>query len=81
MPNKRQALAYAAALVALLAVFGLYTQPEFLITLADQLWACFYRESPPACADARSVHPGIAQRQRASGHRATRILGVGSGGS
>ena len=41
MPNKRQALAYAAALVALLAVFGLYTQPEFLVTLADQLWACF----------------------------------------
>ena len=41
MPNKRQALPYAAALVALLAVFGLYTQPEFLITLADQLWACF----------------------------------------
>ena len=44
MPSKRQALAYAAALVALLAllaVFGLYTQPEFLITLADQLWACF----------------------------------------
>ncbi len=38
---KRQVLAYVAALVALLAVFGLYTRPDFLVTLADQLWACF----------------------------------------
>ncbi len=38
---KHQALAYVAALVALLAVFGLYTRPDFLVTLADQLWACF----------------------------------------
>ncbi len=38
---KRQASAYVAALVALLAVFGLYTRPDFLVTLADQLWACF----------------------------------------
>jgi len=34
-------LAYAAALAALLAVFALYTRPEFLVTLADQIWACF----------------------------------------
>ncbi len=39
--SKREALAYVAALVALLAVFGLYTRPDFLVTLADQLWACF----------------------------------------
>jgi hypothetical protein len=25
----------------LLAVFALYTRPAFLVTLADQVWACF----------------------------------------
>ena len=30
-----------AALVVLLAVFSLYTRPEFLMNLADQLWSCF----------------------------------------
>ncbi len=34
-------LAYAAALVALLAVFALYLQPAMLVTLSEQLWACF----------------------------------------
>ncbi len=34
-------LAYAGTLLALLAVFALYTRPDFLVTLADQLWACF----------------------------------------
>lgn len=34
-------LAAAAALLALLAVFALYLRPEFMLTLADQLWACF----------------------------------------
>jgi hypothetical protein len=37
----RKGLAYAGALLALLAVFALYTRPDFLLTLADQLWACF----------------------------------------
>jgi hypothetical protein len=30
----------AAALV-LAAVFALYTRPAFLVTLVDQIWACF----------------------------------------
>ncbi|MBP7412412.1 MULTISPECIES: hypothetical protein [Simplicispira] len=34
-------LAGAAAVLALLAVFALYTQPEFMVMLADQVWACF----------------------------------------
>ena len=34
-------LAWAAALAALLAIFGLYTDPHFMVDLADQLWACF----------------------------------------
>lgn len=39
--NTRQWLAWAAALLLLLAVFALYTRPDFLVTLADQVWACF----------------------------------------
>jgi len=37
----RKWLAYGAALAVLLAVFALYTQPLILVTLADQIWACF----------------------------------------
>lgn len=29
------------AVLASLAVFGLYTEPEFMVMLADQMWACF----------------------------------------
>lgn len=34
-------LGLTAAVLACLAVFMLYKRPEFLITLADQIWACF----------------------------------------
>jgi len=37
----RKLLAYAAAIAVLLAVFALYTRPAILVTLADQMWACF----------------------------------------
>ena len=37
----RRFLALGVASLALLAVFSLYTRPEFLVTLADQIWACF----------------------------------------
>jgi hypothetical protein len=37
----RKLLAYGAAVAVLLAVFALYTRPEIMVTLADQLWACF----------------------------------------
>ena len=37
---RRIALGLLAA-ATLLAVFALYTQPDFLLRLADQLWACF----------------------------------------
>lgn len=30
-----------AAALALAGVFALYTRPGFLVTLADQIWACF----------------------------------------
>lgn len=31
----------AAALAALGSVFALYTRPDFLVTLIDQVWSCF----------------------------------------
>lgn len=34
-------LSYGTALVALLLVFALYLQPAFMVTLAQQVWACF----------------------------------------
>jgi len=37
----RKMLGYAVALAALLAVFMLYTRPETMVNLAEQLWACF----------------------------------------
>ena len=37
----RKLAGYSAALVLLLAVFSLYTRPDFLVDLANQVWACF----------------------------------------
>ena len=37
----RRALLLLAVLLVLLAVFALYLQPAFMLTLADQLWSCF----------------------------------------
>ena len=31
----------AAVLAVLLGVFSLYSRPEFLVALSEQLWACF----------------------------------------
>lgn len=31
----------ALAAAALLGAFSLYTRPDFLFTLANQVWACF----------------------------------------
>lgn len=32
---------YALALLALASVFSAYLRPDFLVSLADQLWSCF----------------------------------------
>lgn len=32
---------WALALLVLLAVFSLYTQPAFFFSMANQVWACF----------------------------------------
>ena len=36
-----QTLVWLGTIAALLGVFALYTQPEFLVLLADQMWSCF----------------------------------------
>ncbi len=41
LPLWLRALIWAVVLAILLAVFALYTRPEFMLTLADQVWACF----------------------------------------
>lgn len=41
MRTRHRLLIFSSALLALLAVFSLYLRPSFLVTLADQLWACF----------------------------------------
>ncbi len=37
----RQLAAGIATVAALLGVFALYMRPDFLVTLADQIWSCF----------------------------------------
>lgn len=36
-----RAAAWSAALAAALGVFLLYTRPDFLVMVANQVWACF----------------------------------------
>ncbi|GAB3367200.1 MULTISPECIES: hypothetical protein [Giesbergeria] len=40
-PSWQRGLAVSAAILVLLAVFALYTQPSFMVLLADQVWSCF----------------------------------------
>jgi hypothetical protein len=32
---------YGVALAGLLLVFIMYTRPDFMVTVANQVWACF----------------------------------------
>jgi hypothetical protein len=41
MKKTTQLLAYSAAVLACVGVFLLYIRPEFMVTLAGQIWACF----------------------------------------
>jgi hypothetical protein len=34
-------LAYLLALMVCAGVFGLYLRPDMMVTLTEQLWACF----------------------------------------
>lgn len=40
-PRLRQALAWLLALMLMLMVLALYLQPGFMVTVAEQVWACF----------------------------------------
>jgi hypothetical protein len=40
-PTRHHLLAWALALLSLLGVFPLYLQPDFMVQLAQQVWACF----------------------------------------
>ena len=37
----RKLLAYTAAVAVLLGVFALYTRPELMVAISEQVWACF----------------------------------------
>lgn len=37
----QRALIWLVALGAMAAVFAWYLQPELMLTIADQVWACF----------------------------------------
>jgi hypothetical protein len=37
----RRLLPWAAASAVLAAVFALYTRPQLMVMLSEQLWACF----------------------------------------
>lgn len=41
MKRRQRLLAWGGAVIVLLAVFALYTRPDFLVTLSNQIWACF----------------------------------------
>jgi hypothetical protein len=41
MKRGHKLLVWMGALSVLLTVFALYTQPQFLLTLSNQIWACF----------------------------------------
>jgi hypothetical protein len=41
MRSKRHLIGFMLALAALAGVFALYTRPDFLLQLSNQIWACF----------------------------------------
>ncbi len=41
MNRGRKILSYGTAVLLLLLVFSLYMRPDFLFTLANQIWVCF----------------------------------------
>lgn len=39
--NYKTIAAYVVAAMVLIAVFAMYLDPDFMLTMADQVWACF----------------------------------------
>ncbi len=40
-PLAVKALVWSAVALALVGAWSLYTQPDFLVDLADRVWSCF----------------------------------------
>ena len=40
-PRWQRLALWALIALVLALVFGLYLQPEFMVNMADQVWACF----------------------------------------
>lgn len=41
MRTRHKIWVYGAAVLLLLGVFALYTQPQMMVALSDMMWACF----------------------------------------
>jgi hypothetical protein len=41
MLTRRNIVLTALAVAVLMAVFAMYTQPDFLVQMTNQLWSCF----------------------------------------
>ena len=41
LKTSRKLLAWVGAVALLLGVFSLYLRPDFMVLLANQVWACF----------------------------------------
>ena len=41
MSLRRNFLLFAVALLVLAVVFLMYNQPDFIVQMANQMWACF----------------------------------------
>jgi hypothetical protein len=39
--QRKKLLIWSGTVIVLLAVFALYTRPDFLVAMANQIWACF----------------------------------------
>ena len=42
MSRKGRIALYAVAVIVLLGVFALYTQPQIMVAMSDVIWACFH---------------------------------------
>jgi hypothetical protein len=37
----KRLMGWTIGVIVLLLVFALYTRPDFMVTLSEQIWACF----------------------------------------
>jgi len=37
----KRLMGWTISVIVLLLVFALYTRPDFMVTVAEQVWACF----------------------------------------